>query len=85
VTVKVVRADIETSKIDFTLVEEPRQIKPAEEGKPARKRKKKEAGRNAGYTASMPSVRGCVLRQALSRKSGWTRAARMRACAICWH
>ena len=40
VTVKVVRADIETSKIDFTLVEEPREIKPAESEKPAKKRSK---------------------------------------------
>jgi ribonuclease R len=41
VTVKVVRADIETSKIDFTLVEEPVRIEPAESEKPARKRKNK--------------------------------------------
>jgi ribonuclease R len=36
VTVKVVRADIETSKIDFTLVEETRAIKPADEPKKKR-------------------------------------------------
>jgi ribonuclease R len=40
VTVKVVRADIETSKIDFTLVEEALQIKPAETEKRAGKRTK---------------------------------------------
>ena len=41
VTVKVVRADIETSKIDFTLVEKEQAIKPAPEPekKPARKKK----------------------------------------------
>ena len=43
VTVKVVRADIETSKIDFTLVEEPRQMKSASAEKPAKKKSRGKA------------------------------------------
>lgn len=43
VTVKVVRADIETSKIDFTLVAGPHEDTPAAAAKPAGKRKKKSA------------------------------------------
>jgi hypothetical protein len=45
VTVKVLRADIETSKIDFTLVEKEPAIKPANEQEKKTGRKKKPASR----------------------------------------